>query len=76
MANTFRGRDVIPPPPLHVDGLPKFEVHEILDSKFHRDKLRYLVDCVGYDISERSWQPAINLLNAQSAMDAFHSNFP
>ena len=76
MANTFPGCNVAPPPPLHVDGLPEFEVHKILDSKFLRRKLHYFVDWVGYNVSERSWQPAINLLNAQLAIDAFHLKFP
>ena len=58
------------------DGLPEFEVHKILDSKFHRRKLQYFVDWVGYDVSERSWEPAINLLNAQLEIDAFHLKFP
>ena len=76
VANTFPGRVVAPPPPLDVDGLPEFEVHKILDSKFHRRKLHYFVDWVGYNISERSWEPAINLLNAQLEIDAFHLKFP
>ena len=75
VANTFPHRVVGPPPPLHVDGLPEFEVHKILDSKFHRGKLRFFVDWVGYDISERSWQPAVNSLNAQFAIDDFHLQF-
>ena len=76
VANTFPGRDVAPPPPLHVDGLLEFEVHKILDSKFRRRKLHYFVDWVGSLVSERSWEPAINLLNAQLAIDAFHLEFP
>ena len=60
----------------HVDGLPEFEVHKILDSKFRRRKLHYFVDWVGYPVSERSWEPALNLLNAKLAIDAFHSQFP
>ena len=76
VANTFPGRNVAPPPPLHVDGLPEFEVHKILDSKFLRRKLHYYVDWVGYPVSDQSWEPAINLFNAQSKVDAFHLEFP
>ena len=76
MVNTFPGRIVAPPPPLHVDGLPEFEVNLILDSKFYRRKIIYFVDWVGYGMSERSWERAINLLNAQLAIDAFHLKFP
>ena len=76
VANTFPNRVMIPPPPLHVDGLPEFEVHEISDSRFHRGKLQYLVDWVGYDVFKRSWQPVINLENAKSSISDFHSKFP
>ena len=74
--NTFPGRVETIPPPIHVDGLPEFEVREILDSRWRRRKLQYFVDWVGYDISERSWQPVNNLNNAKSAIDDFHSRFP
>ena len=71
--NTFLGRVETFPPPIQVDGLPEFEVREILDSRWRRRKLQYFVDWVGYDISERSWQPVNNLNNAKSAIDEFHS---
>ena len=76
MANTFPGRIVAPPPPLDVDDLREFEVNLILDSKFHRRKIIYFVDWVGYGDSERLWEPAINLLNAQLAINEFHLKFP
>ena len=76
VANTFPDRVVVPPPPLHVDGLPEFEVRGILDSRFFRGKIQYLVDWVGYDVSQQSWQPVANLNNAQSAISDFHSEFP
>ena len=76
VANTFPDRVVVPPPPLHVDGLPEFEVREILDSRFFRGKIQYLVDWVGYDVSQQSWQPVANLNNAQSAINDFHLEFP
>ena len=76
VAKNFLGRNVAPPPPLHVDGLLEFEVHKILDSKFRQRELNYFVDWVGYIVSERSWERAINLLNAQLAINAFHLQFP
>ena len=74
--NTFPGRVVEVPLPLQVDGLPEFEVNSILDSKFRRRKLYYLVDWVGYDQSERTWEPAANLTNAANAISNFHTTFP
>ena len=76
VANTFPGRSQPIPPPVQVAGFHEFEVREILDSKFRNRKLLYFVDWVGYDISERSWQPVANLSNAQSAIADFHVRFP
>ena len=63
--NPFPGRVVEVPLPIQVDGLPEFEVNSILDSRFRRRKLYYLVDWVGYDQSERTWEPAENVVVAQ-----------
>ena len=76
VANTFPGRIERIPLPIQVDGLPEFEVREILDSPIRRKKIQYLVDWVGYDISERSWQPVANLSNAQSAIVDIHIHYP
>ena len=74
--NTFPGRVVPPPLPIQVDGFPEFEVNKILDSKIRRRKLYYLVDWVGYDENDRSWEPAANVSNAELALAAFHLAFP
>ena len=58
------------------DGFPEFEVREILDSKILRRKILYFVDWVGYDISDRSWEPVANLSNAQAAIAEFHAEYP
>ena len=76
VANTFPGRVVPPPLPTKVDGLPEFEVNTILDSKFLHRKLYYLVDWVGYNDSEHSWEPAVNLAHATLAVRDFHARFP
>ena len=73
VANTFFGRIERLPLPIQVDGLPEFEVREILDSRIRRGKIQYFVDWVGYDSSKRSWQP---VANAQSAIADFHSGYP
>ena len=74
--NTFPGRVVEVPLPVQVDGLPEFEVNSILDSRFRRQKIYYLVDWVGYDQSKRTWEPAENLTNAANAISDFHTAFP
>ena len=59
-----------------VDGLPEFEVNKILDSKFWRRRLYYLVDWVGYNDSEHSWEPVVNLAHATFAVRDFHVRCP
>ena len=76
VANTFPGRVVPVPLPIQVDGLPEFEVASILDSKFWYRKLFYLVDWVGYDASDRTWEPAGHLSNAALEISKFHSKYP
>ena len=76
MTNTFPGRVMEVPLPIHVDGLPEFEVNSILDSRFQRLKLQYFVDWVGYDESERSWEPADNTTNAGAAVAEYHLRYP
>ena len=74
--NTFSGRVVDIPLPIQVDGFLEFEVNSILDSRFKRRKLEYLVDWIGYDASDWTWEPAANLTNAQDAIATFHTRFP
>ena len=76
VANTFPGRVVEVPLPIQVDGLSEFEVNSILDSRIWRRKLHYLVDWVGYDESECTWEPAENITKAREAISDFHSRFP
>ena len=73
-----RSRTVSCPPhlPIQVDGLPEFEVKEILDSTYFYRKLQYLVDWVGYDQSDISWQPEANVSNASIAIKEFYEKFP
>ena len=76
MANTFPGRVVEVPLPIEVDGIPEFEVNSILDSRFRRRKLHHLVDWVGYDESERTWETATNITHAAKAISDFHKTLP
>ena len=74
--NPFPGRVVAPPLAIHVDNIPEFEVQSVLDSKFRYRKLHYFVNWVGYDVKERSWEPADNLARAQLKVDEFHAKYP
>ena len=65
-----------PPPPLQLADGPEYEVVSILDSKIVRNKLYYLVDWLGYTLSDRTWEPIDNVCNAQALIDDFHRRYP
>ena len=75
VANTFPERFVATPPPIEVDGVLEFLVQAILDSRIRRRKLEYLVGWVGYDASDRTWEPACALANTSDVIADFHRNF-
>ena len=71
----IRSQAVAPPPPVVVDGEPEHEVATVLDSNFVRGKIFYLVNWVGFDEFERSWESADNMGNAADAIADFHATF-
>jgi hypothetical protein len=76
VADPFPNRRQPAPPPVHVDGELEYEVASVLDSRRRRGRLEYLIDWVGFDESERSWECASDLGNAAKAVAAFHRQFP
>ena len=64
------------PPPIEVDGVLEFEVQAVLDSRIRRRKLQYQVDWVGYDASDRTWEPADALVNTGDAIADFQEKNP
>lgn len=69
----------VPPDPEMIDGVAEFEVDYIVDERIRETKqnkrtiktTEFLVVWTGYDISEASWEPEVNLENAQEKIDDF-----
>ena len=80
--NTIPNRIQPPPPPVIVDGEPKFEISEVLDSKIDNRqkacKLLYLVRWTGYEGTdeETSWILATELDHASKLVQDFHKSYP
>ena len=74
--NDINGKLPPPPEPVEVEGEEEYEVEEIVDSRFHRRKLQYLVKWKGYDDSENSWQSVADVKNAPEAVANFHRKHP
>jgi hypothetical protein len=74
--STIPGRLPAPPPPIEINGEKEFEVSKIIDSRINRRRLEYLVHWQGYDISKRTWEPAVNLTNAPKMINKFHRQYP
>ena len=70
-ANSPLAREKQPaPPPIIVDHNVEFEVEELLDSKFVRETLKYLVCWVGYD--ELTWERVELLKNSHELVHYFY----
>ena len=74
--NTIPNRATPPPPLIELEDGPEYEVASILDSKIVRNKLYYLVDCLGYSPSEHTWEPVENVANARALLEDFHRQYP
>jgi hypothetical protein len=81
VANTIAHRVQDPPPPVFVEDdpslTPHFLVNDILDSRYYRSKLQYLIDWKGYSPADRSWEPAdIIAQDVPEVVSDFHSTHP
>ena len=74
--NEVNGQRPPPPEPVMVDGEEEYKVDRILDSRYFRRQLQYLVRWKGYGEGEDSWEPAKNVANAQELIEDFHRKNP
>ncbi|MBW0482179.1 hypothetical protein O181_021894 [Austropuccinia psidii MF-1] len=67
-----------PPPPIIIEEEEEWEVCQILDSKYKRRKLWYLVEwkCFSQKLERSTWEPAKNLKNCPELVKNFHSLYP
>jgi len=59
------------PAPELIEGQPEWEVEEILNSRWYRCKLQYLIKWKGYSDTHNSWEPKENV-NAPALLAAYH----
>jgi hypothetical protein len=76
VSSTIPNRVRPPPPAVVVEAEQEYEVEEILDSKYLRNRLFYLVKWKGYDPCHNSWEPVSFVKNASRLIEVYHSKYP
>ena len=80
--NSIPNQVQAPPPPVEIDGEPKYKISKILDSKIDRRRrpcnLLYLIRWSGYEGTdeETSWILATELGHASEIVTEFHAAYP
>ena len=75
--NRFPSQIQEPPPPILIKGEDEHELDEIIDSRFHYNKLQYRAKWKGYGGEEdKAWYPYENFNNAADAVGKFHERYP
>jgi transposase InsO family protein len=65
-----------PDPHIDEEGEEAYEVESILDSRFHRGHLEYLVSWKGYGPEDNLWIPERNVKFAQRLVSKYHQEHP
>jgi len=65
-----------PPPTIDDEGEEQFEVEEILDTKLHYGKRKWLVRWKGYGDEENTWLDHVQMENAKETIQEFVDNNP
>jgi len=64
-----------PLPPIIVDGEEKWEVEEILDSRWHRKRFQFLVKWKGFSREHNSWEAASDV-KAPDLVVKYYRKYP
>jgi hypothetical protein len=73
--NEVNGVNPPPPEPIEIDEEEEYEVDGVLDSRFYRRQLQYLVSFKGYDAGHNMWLPHFNV-HAPELIEEFHRVHP
>jgi len=74
--NRLSGHIASPPPPILIDIHSEYKVEKVLDVKYQRNYLYYLVKWKNYLLLKNSWKPATNLQNASELLQEFYTKNP
>jgi len=70
------GQSTIPPKPVVIEGMPKYKVEEITDSRLKCGKLEFLVKWSGYTNDYNTWEPEANCTNSCDIINEFYKSNP
>ena len=70
------GQSSVPPELIDVEGTPKYEVEEILNSRLQHGKLEYLVKWSGYTDDYNTWKPETNCADSPDIINDFYKKNP
>src|ERR1700712_4394000 len=75
--NRFPSQIQEPPPPIQIEGENEYELDEIIDSRFHYNKLQYRAKWKGYSpVHDKVWYSAENFNNAERSVQQFRERYP
>ena len=70
------GQQVLPPPPVEIEGEQEWEVEEILDSRWYYGRLQYKAKWAGYEAGDNTWYNADSFENSPELVTTYHEKYP
>ena len=69
--NDTHGPNFARPPPDLIDNEEEYEVEAVLEHRAERGNWKYRIKWKGYPVSESTWEPMSNLLNAKETIETY-----